>query len=112
MPATAEKNQALTEAAPERGNVAVFGLPVSNAEHWLEDGVHVLRSTEFDVIAGDPDFQRALEIFCEKAEDLWSYLSTLETISDNENEVFLQLAPRFMRMPSPRLRRSPDGRQG
>lgn len=74
----------------------VFDKIVSFAERWEEDGIHVLRSLDFDVTAGDADFQKAVDQFVEKAEDLWSYLSGLETISDNENEMFLKMAPRFL----------------
>lgn len=75
-----------------------FDTIVSFAEHWVEDGAHVIRSLDFDVIAGDPDFQRAIDQFVEKAEDLWSYLSGLEVISENENEMFLTMAPRFLKI--------------
>jgi hypothetical protein len=88
----------LTEASPEYGRISVFDITVSFAEHWVEDGIHVLRSTDFDLIAGDADFQKAVDQFVEKAEDLWSYLSNLETISDNENEMFLEMAPRFLKI--------------
>jgi hypothetical protein len=94
MTAQAQKNP--TEAAPNYGGVRVYGLPVGAAEHWMEDDVHVIRGLEFDVIAGDPDFQTAVEKFGEKAEDLWSYLSNQEHLTENENETFLVLAPRFL----------------
>jgi hypothetical protein len=55
----------------------------------------VFRSMEYDLIAGDEDFQRAVDQFVEKAEDLWGYLSDLDGLTDNENETFLILAPRF-----------------
>ncbi len=93
---TRQNAQPLTEAAPEYGRISVFDITVSFAEHWVEDGIHVLRSMDFDVIAGAADFQSAIDQFVEKAEDLWSYLSNLETISDNENEMFLKMAPRFL----------------
>jgi hypothetical protein len=86
----------LTEAAPEYGRIVAFDTTVSFAEHWEEDGIHILRSMDFDVTAGEADFQKAVDQFVEKAEDLWSYLSNLETISDNENEMFLKMAPRFL----------------
>lgn len=88
--------ESLTEAKPEYGCVEVFDKLVSFAEHWEENGIHVIRSLDFDVTAGDADFHRAIDQFVEKAEDLWSYLSGLESISDNENEMFLKLAPRFL----------------
>lgn len=68
---------------------------MSRAEYWVEDGMHVIRSLDFDVIAGDPDFSRALKQFGEKAQSLWEYLSGLESISDHENETFVVLARRF-----------------
>jgi hypothetical protein len=70
-------------------------VPVSAAEHWEEDGVHVFRSLEFNVIAGHEDFNTAVDQFVEKAEDLWTYLSELDGLTDNENETFLILSPRF-----------------
>ena len=85
-----------TEENPDRGRVAaVGGVVLSDAEHWVEDGVHVIRSTEFPVIAGADDFDGAVDQFGEKLEDLWLYLSEIETLTDNENELFLALAPRF-----------------
>jgi hypothetical protein len=101
MAETAEQVRAAaepSEAAPERGRISAFGICLSEAEHWVEDGIHVIRSTEFDLVAGDPDFRRAVEMFGEKAEDLWWFLSELDTITDNENETFLVLAPRFMQV--------------
>ncbi len=95
-PAPHTSPEPLSEAAPEYGCVVAFDTIVSFAEHWQEDGIHVLRSLDFDVIAGDADLQKAIDQFVEKAEDLWSYLSNLEIISDNENEMFLKLAPRFL----------------
>lgn len=99
--ATADKHvdlEAATEAAPVCGAAFRLGVRVSDAERWLEDGMHVLRSTEFDVIAGDRDFDGALGQFIDKIEDLWFYLSGLEELTDNENETFLALAPRFLRI--------------
>lgn len=101
----------LTEASPEYGCVMALETIVSFAEHWEEDGVHVLRSLDFDVTAGDRDFQRAVDQFVEKAEDLWSYLSGLETISDNENEMFLKMAPRFLKIYKELERREARRRQ-
>jgi hypothetical protein len=85
-----------TETSPEHGVVVALDKPISLAEHWIEDDVHVIRSLEFDVIAGNEDFQLAVDQFAEKAEDLWGYLSKQESISDNENETFLLLADRFL----------------
>lgn len=89
----------------------VFETIVSFAEHWEEDGVHVLRSLDFDVTAGDADFNKAIDQFVEKAEDLWSYLSGLETISENENEMFLKMAPRFLEIYKELERRESNRRE-
>ena len=89
-------NKQPTETSPEYGVVTALDKPISLAEHWIEDDVHVIRSMEFDVIAGHGDFQLAVDQFAEKAEDLWIYLSKQEGITDNENETFLLLADRFL----------------
>lgn len=89
-------SEALTEATPERGQVTAFGLLLSEAEHWIEDGIHVVRSSEFDLIAGDQDFMVAVNSLGEKTEDLFWYLGEQESLTENENETFLLLAPRFM----------------
>lgn len=92
-----ETIQVDTPAAEDRqyGWVATLDVLVSEAERWVEDGVHVIRSTEFDVVAGDLDFDRAVDQFVDKAEDLWTYLSELDGLTENENETYLRLAPRF-----------------
>lgn len=92
----AAADRQLTEESPECGIVTAFDKTISLAEHWLEGGVHVLRSVEFDVIAGDEDFQAAIDQFAEKAEDLWIYLSKQERLTENENETFMLLADRFL----------------
>jgi hypothetical protein len=92
-----EKGQAVTptEAEPLFGEVQAFGVGLSLAERWVEDGVHIFRSLEFDVVAGDEDFDLAVDHFVRKLENLWTYLSEAEELSENENETFLRLAPRF-----------------
>lgn len=92
----ADERQIPTEQSPEYGVVVIADKPISLAEHWVEGNVHVLRSLEFDVIAGSEDFQQAVDQFAEKAEDLWGYLSRQDGISGNENETFVLLAARFL----------------
>jgi hypothetical protein len=100
-----------TETSPELGAVGFLDTVIGAAEHWEEDGVHVIRGLEFDVIAGDPDFQAAVDQFVEKTQDLWSYLSGLEHLTDNENETFLLLAPRFLKIYKELERREAQRRQ-
>lgn len=78
------------------GYASRVGIVVSEGERWVENGIHVVRSTEFDIIAGDEDFEVAVGKFIDMHEDLWSYLSSVEELTDNENETFLALAPRFL----------------
>ncbi len=58
---------AASEQTAELGWVSVSGpdgdRQLSQARAWHEDGVYTLRSTEFDVIAEDEDFDRAIDVF-------------------------------------------------
>jgi hypothetical protein len=58
---------ATREQAAELGCVFVSGPDgehqLSEARAWREKGVYTLRSTEFDVIAEDEDFDRAIDVF-------------------------------------------------
>jgi hypothetical protein len=98
MPSQPAQTNAPTEEAPEEGCIAIVEVPSFLAEHWVEDGVHVVRSPEFDIIAGDEDFERAVDQFAEKAEELWGYLSELEGPTENEQETLVALASRFHRI--------------
>lgn len=84
-----------TETSPDLGTITAVELLVSQAAHWIEEGVHILRSTEFDVIAAHEEFDRAVDLFVEKAQDLYDYLAEKEGISDNEAETFLLLHSRL-----------------
>jgi hypothetical protein len=100
-----------SEDAPVLGRAKWLGVPISEGERWVEDDVHVIRSTEVDVIAGDADFQQAVEQFIRKVEDLFHYLSTVEELSDNENETYLRLAPRFLKVYKELERREEERRR-
>jgi hypothetical protein len=72
----------LAASGPEAGCVVVENVPLSQAEAWLEDGVYVIRSTEFDLLAEDEDFYEALGLFIDRAADYATALS--ELISSHE----------------------------
>lgn len=93
----ARKDDQPTEACPERGEVSLFeGVATFPAEHWLEeDGTHVLRSLEFDVIAGGATLEEAMAAFHDKARDLWVHLGELEEVTEGENELFVAVARRW-----------------
>lgn len=56
----------------------MHGAMLSGAAYWFEDGLHVFRSTEYDVIAADEDKDTAARIFVEKSEDYGKFLAEPE----------------------------------
>lgn len=91
-----------TEADPQRGcaMLAPGGEPllISEGEWWVEDnGDYVIRSLEFDVIAGGPTFREALAKFIHDVFEFGIYLGELEDPAENEEEMFHLLAPRALR---------------
>jgi hypothetical protein len=64
-----------TEDAPELGRVVAAGAIVSEGMHWLEDGVHVIRSSEFDLMGQGDDLDEAVDDFVGEALDLLWYLN-------------------------------------
>lgn len=102
MPATADRPtaDAPSEQAPENGCIGRFDVVLSEVEHWVEDGDHVFRSLEFDVIAGDPDKGRAITKFIDNALDFRDYLDGLEDRAENEDEMLQLLNSRFSRVAS------------
>lgn len=93
-------SQAMIEGAPtaehpERGTIASAGVPLFPVEHWVEDGEHVFRSSEFDLIIGDADFDAAIEKFIEGADDLWGFLEEQQNLTEGEIELVSLIASRF-----------------
>jgi hypothetical protein len=73
--ATTHDVGAPTEEAPEHGRVVAAGVTVSEGMHWLEDGVHVIRSSEFDLMGQGDDLDEAVGDFIGRALDLLWYLN-------------------------------------
>jgi hypothetical protein len=73
--ATTRDIGAPTEEAPEHGRVVAAGVTVSDGVHWLEDGVHVIRSSEFDLMGQGDDLDDAVTDFIGQALDLLWYLN-------------------------------------
>ncbi|HEV3094970.1 MAG TPA: hypothetical protein VGY30_10705 [Solirubrobacteraceae bacterium] len=84
-----------TEEHPERGYISIMGIAVFQVEHWIDAGEHIFRSSEFDLIAADPDLKRAVDRFVENAEDLWSFIAGQDEPSENELELASLLGSRF-----------------
>jgi hypothetical protein len=71
-----------------------------SAGFWWRDehGDYVIRSSEFDVIAGGGSFQEALHKFVRGVIDFAAYLGELEDLAENEEEMFHRLAPRIAKV--------------
>ncbi len=70
---------ARTADHPEFGFIGMEGVVLSEVAYWLEDGHHVFRSTEYDVIVGDADKQTAIAAFVEATEDYADFLAQFES---------------------------------
>jgi hypothetical protein len=73
--ATAREVDAPTEEAPDLGCVVAAGVTLSEGMHWLEDGAHVIRSSEFELIGEGDDLDEAVRSFIGHALDLLAYLT-------------------------------------
>lgn len=66
---------------------------------WRDsDGSYVIRSSQFDVIAGGSTFEAALGAFVRNVLDYWAYLAELDDPAENEAEMFRLLSPRLARV--------------
>lgn len=52
-----------TADSPAFAEIGANGVVLSKVAYWHEDGDHVIRSTEFDVIAGHADLDEAIRRF-------------------------------------------------
>lgn len=87
-------------AAPrdvDEGTIGMAGVVLSRVIYWVEDGVHVLRSTEFDISASDEDHQAAVEKFVANAEDLAYFYRDLDDPTVEELETALEILTRIHR---------------
>lgn len=76
-------------------------VPISDVEHWTEDGNHIFRSTEFDMLVANEDEQRAVDQFVETTEDLLNItLATLQQgeVAHTDLDVARILIPRFLKV--------------
>ena len=90
--------QGVTEANAEHGFVCVRGGALFPAERWFEDGLHVIRSSEFDLLAEDEDPDRAVDVFVESAWELGATLGDLQKRGEatpHEIETLALLSQRF-----------------
>jgi hypothetical protein len=88
--ATTPDLTAPTEEAPELGHVVAAGVNISEGLHWLEDGVHVIRSSEFDLMGQGDDLDEAVDSFVGQALDLlWYFNEEIERGEATDHEIRL-----------------------
>jgi len=88
-----------TEDAPDHGRVCVHGVELSEAERWVEGDEHVIRSTEFDLIASGATLEGAVSVFVDNAEDYLRLLTDViseERATEHEVEAASRLMGRFL----------------
>src|SRR5689334_2277890 len=74
------------------------GISLCEIECWVDDGVHVIRAVDFDMIAMDEDLDKALEIF---VKDTFSLVNSLGELlragkaTEGERELFIRLGTPF-----------------
>lgn len=86
--------------APDHGTIRRHGEPISRVESWWENGLWIIRSTEFDCYAEAEDHLEAVERFGETAEDLigmYEHLAIADELTLHEAETLLLLLQRFHR---------------
>lgn len=90
---------------PEFGTIGVqigeHRIPISSIEHWVEDGLHVFRSTEFDCMSEDTDQTKAVMSFIDNAEDLFRFLDDVHDAgraTEDETRVLIKLSRRFFEL--------------
>lgn len=102
-PSAGEFGRAPTELEPEAGAACVTvgeqEILLSEGVRWLEpDGFHVIKSLEFDVIAGGETMEEAVDKFIANLFDFAVYLGELDERAENEEDMFHLLAPRLLRV--------------
>jgi hypothetical protein len=114
---------ATTQDAADAGCVVVSGphrdYVLSDALCWREGDVFVLRSSEFDVMAEDEDFESVLAVFIKRLADYTILLYELVEAGDateDEAETFRvlsgRLAPLAQAAQQDTKRRRPQRRRG
>ncbi len=77
---------ATSESGAESGCVTLrvrnVERDISSAVTWREDGVYIIRSTEFDLLVEDEDFKGALDLFVRRTFDYAAMLAALASSGD------------------------------
>lgn len=81
------------------GMIGDYRQLLSHADAWHEEGVYIVRSTEFDVMAEHEDFDQALDKFVTWLFDYADRLAELvsaEKATDDEHTTFTTLSARLL----------------
>jgi hypothetical protein len=100
---TLEPPTANSQESAEAGSVFVSGphrdYVLSDAMGWREGDTYILRSSEFDVMAEDEDFEAVLDLFIARLADYSIMLYELVEAGDateEETQAFRTLSGRFL----------------
>ena len=91
-------SSAPTEARPEAGQVAVFDVSLLEGVRWVDEGTHIIVSTECAVRGEGDDLQGAVEDFVDAAIELHSHLTNVLRAGDDtkrERDEHVLLSERF-----------------
>jgi len=102
---TDQRAAAIGPENPELGTIGVqigdHRVPISSVEHWVEEGMNVFRSAEFDCTGEAEDAAEAVHAFVENAEDLFRFLDDLcdaGRATEDETRLLIKLSRRFFEM--------------
>jgi NADPH:quinone reductase-like Zn-dependent oxidoreductase len=91
-----------TESAPEEGTIGVRAgahtVDISAVEHWVDEGLHIFRSSEFDCMSEAEGETEAVAAFVAMAEDLFRFLEDLldaGRATEEEKLILIKLSRRF-----------------
>jgi hypothetical protein len=108
MSKTTDREAPRSAKLPETIEIGTIGVqigdhrvPISGIEHWVEDGIHVFRSTEFDCMGEAEDALEAVNAFVDNAEDLFRFLDDLHDAgraTEDETRLLIKLSRRFFEM--------------
>ncbi len=88
-----------SEGQPEVGAILYrdTGVAIASVYHWIDDGLHVFRSSEFDLIAAAENEQEAVNQFVDNLEDRLELIANLDEdeVTEDEAQLFRQVTERF-----------------
>ena len=88
-----------SEGQPEVGAILYrdTGVAIASVYHWIDEGLHVFRSAEFDLIAAAEDEQEAVNQFVDSLEDRLELIANLDEdeVTEDEAQLFRQVTERF-----------------